>query len=181
MDAALRVRRCLRVGSTAITCFLRTVPGVGRVLTTANCGDARAVLSRAGRPIRLSQDHRPQQDFERARIEKAGGFVTAGRVNGILNVSRAFGDHSMKSVVVSTPYVHELVLESMDDFLVLACDGLWDFVDEKCVISLAQHAFDRGLSADAVAAVLVKEAIDRKGTDNVSVMVVQLDMLDCCT
>lgn len=178
MDAALRTRRCFRVGATAVTCFIRKVPGVGRILTTANCGDTRAVLSRAGRPVRLSCDHRPCEQDERCRVEKAGGFVTCRRVNGILNVSRAFGDHMMKSVVVSTPSVNEIKLTNMDDFLVLACDGLWDFVDETTVLSIAQDGLDRGLDANQVAAELVDEAIRRKSTDNVSVSVVLFDMDD---
>lgn len=174
-DAALRARRCMRVGATAVTCFVREVKGQGKILTTANCGDCRAVLSRGGQPLRLTQDHRPCDKEERLRVEQAGGFVACGRVNGILNVSRAFGDHSM-SCVVSTPFVNEIVLTDMDDFVVLACDGLWDFVDDKAVITVAQDGFDRGMNAEDVAGLLVKTALDHKGTDNVSVMVVQFGM-----
>lgn len=107
-----------------------------------------------------------------------GGFVMSGRVNGILNVARAFGDHCMKSVIVSNPFVTEILLNGLDDFLVLACDGLWDFVDDASVVRIAQEAFDRGFSCDRVADLLVKEAILRRGTDNVSVVVMQFDMDD---
>ena len=55
-------------------------------------GDSRAVLSRAGSAIALSEDHKPLQDRELERIHKAGGFVTEqGRVNGNLNLSRSIG------------------------------------------------------------------------------------------
>ena len=41
---------------------------------------------------------------ERERIEKAGGFVEDGRVNAMLEVSRAFGDVHLKSKgVICTP------------------------------------------------------------------------------
>lgn len=176
MDAVLRTRHCVRTGCTAVTCFVRQVDGVGRILTVANCGDSRAVLCRGGRPWRLSEDHRPVEAVERARVEAAGGFVAAGRVSGVLNVSRAFGDHSMKCVVTSTPFVRRIVLEAMDDFLVLACDGLWDFVDERTVVAIAREGFDRGSNAREVARLLVAEAISRKGTDNVTVVVVQFDI-----
>lgn len=174
MDSLLRARNCARVGATAVTCFLRRAHGA-TLLTTANCGDSRAVLCRAGRAVRLSADHRPEDDGERRRIHAAGGFVAWARVNGVLNVSRAFGDHCMKSVVVSTPAVSERVLDELDRFVVLACDGLWDFVSEKDVIDTASRAFDQGLSAHDVARVLVKEAIQHNSTDNVSVMVVLFD------
>lgn len=178
MDLQLRTRNCLCVGTTAVTLFLRRVPKVGRILTAANCGDARAVLSRAGRALRLSFDHRPVDVEERARVESCGGFVSCRRINGVLNVSRALGDHSLKSVVVSTPYLNEVMLSDMDDFVILACDGLWDVMQDQQAICLAQNCFDRGLDVNETAAVLVKEAIDLGTTDNVSVMVAQFDIDD---
>lgn len=58
----------------------------------ANVGDSRCVLSRAGKAIDLSEDHKPENSPERERIVAAGGKVTAeGRVNGGLNLSRALG------------------------------------------------------------------------------------------
>lgn len=58
----------------------------------ANAGDSRCVLCRNGKAVDLSFDHKPEDDLERTRIEKAGGKVTAdGRVNGGLNLSRAIG------------------------------------------------------------------------------------------
>ena len=39
----------------------------------------------------------PQKPLEKKRITQAGGFVTDGRVNGNLNLSRALGDLEYKS------------------------------------------------------------------------------------
>ena len=61
-------------------------------LHVANAGDCRGVLSRAGTAVVVTQDHTPSVPCEAARVEKAGGFVSRGRVNGILGVSRSFGD-----------------------------------------------------------------------------------------
>ena len=61
-------------------------------LYVANAGDSRCVVSREGKAVDMSVDHKPEDDLERNRIEKAGGRVTAdGRVNGGLNLSRAIG------------------------------------------------------------------------------------------
>ena len=74
-------------GCTAVVALLR-----GNTLYVANAGDSRCVLSRQGRAIPLSADHKPEDEPEKARIERAGGVVTAdGRVNGGLNLSRAIG------------------------------------------------------------------------------------------
>lgn len=64
-------------------------------LYVANVGDSRCVVSRDGKAIEMSLDHKPEDDPEAARIIRAGGRVTAdGRVNGGLNLSRAIGRES---------------------------------------------------------------------------------------
>jgi protein phosphatase 1G len=67
----------------------------------ANAGDSRAVLARReGDKIvakELSFDHKPDNPEEKARIEKAEGFVEDNRVNGILNLSRSIGDLEYKN------------------------------------------------------------------------------------
>lgn len=73
----------------------------------ANVGDSRCVLSRAGKAIDLSEDHKPENSPERERIVAAGGKVTAeGRVNGGLNLSRALG----KLLLPALMYLEFLVL-----------------------------------------------------------------------
>ena len=44
----------------------------GRALFVANAGDSRAVLSRRGRAVELSTDHKPTCQAELARIMSAG-------------------------------------------------------------------------------------------------------------
>ena len=59
----------------------------------ANAGDCRAVaVTYSGEIKRLTTDHKPFVASEEERINKAGGFVEYGRVNGCLNLSRAIGD-----------------------------------------------------------------------------------------
>lgn len=43
--------------------------------------------------IDLSVDHKPELEHEKQRIQSAGGFIHAGRVNGSLNLTRAIGMH----------------------------------------------------------------------------------------
>lgn len=75
-------------GCTAVVALLQ-----GRELYVANIGDSRCVLSRSGRAVDMSADHKPEDEPELQRIVKAGGKVTLdGRVNGGLNLSRAFGE-----------------------------------------------------------------------------------------
>lgn len=106
----------------------------------ANVGDCIAVGSfRNGEVRQLSTVHHPQMPVESARINAAGGRVLrhkgeVWRVDGVLAVSRAIGDFEFKNnpnlppeaqKVVSTPDI-EVVPRSELEFIILACDGVWD-------------------------------------------------------
>lgn len=107
-----------------------TLPPEGhrRVLYSANAGDARGVLCRGGKAVRLTYDHKGSDKQEAKRITDAGGFVMSGRVNGVLAVTRSLGDTSMKEFVVGAPYTTETELCEEDEFLILACDGVRFFL-----------------------------------------------------
>ncbi|XP_021643304.2 probable protein phosphatase 2C 76 isoform X2 [Hevea brasiliensis] len=102
-------------GSTASTAVL-----VGNHLYVANVGDSRTVISKAGKAIPLSEDHKPNRSDERKRIESAGGVVMwAGtwRVGGVLAMSRAFGNRMLKQFVVAEPEIQ--LLEGILDMIAL--------------------------------------------------------------
>ncbi|KAK4131191.1 PP2C-domain-containing protein [Trichocladium antarcticum] len=118
----------------------------------ANAGDSRSVLGVKGRAKPLSFDHKPQNEGEKARITAAGGFVDFGRVNGNLALSRAIGDFEFKKSAelapeqqIVTAYPDVVVHEMGDDdeFLVIACDGIWDCQSSQAVIEFVR----RGIAA----------------------------------
>lgn len=96
-----------------------------RVLYTANVGDARIVLCRNGKALRLSYDHKGSDENEGKRIANAGGLILNNRVNGVLAVTRALGDAYLKDLVTGHPYTTETVIQpDSDEFIILACDGV---------------------------------------------------------
>lgn len=111
----------------------------------ANCGDSRAVLSRNETTFFSTLDHKPINPTEKERIQKAGGNVMIQRVNGSLAVSRALGDYEYKQVEGKGPCEQlvspepEVTVQErnneLDEFLVLACDGVWDVItnEELCI------------------------------------------------
>ncbi|AEO62257.1 uncharacterized protein THITE_2106230 [Thermothielavioides terrestris NRRL 8126] len=118
----------------------------------ANAGDSRSVLGVKGRAKPLSFDHKPQNEGEKARITAAGGFVDFGRVNGNLALSRAIGDFEFKKsaelapeqqIVTAYPDVVVHELGDDDEFLVIACDGIWDCQSSQAVIEFVR----RGIAA----------------------------------
>lgn len=100
----------------------------------ANTGDSRAILIRSRDIIPLSVDHKPSNKLEEERIVLDGGFVFNSRVDGKLGTSRSFGDFLYKtfnmvrreSRVTAFPDVTITTKTVQDNYLILACDGVWD-------------------------------------------------------
>ena len=68
------------------------------------------------------------------RIQKAGGTVSYGRVNGNLNLSRAIGDLEYKSnstipaqqqIISADPDIKQIMNENLD-FIIMGCDGIYE-------------------------------------------------------
>ncbi|XP_002980987.2 probable protein phosphatase 2C 51 [Selaginella moellendorffii] len=167
------------VGSTAVVAVL----GPNRIIV-ANCGDSRAVLSRGGRAIPLSVDHKPDREDELARVEAAGGrvfFWNGYRVLGVLAMSRAIGDRYLKPFIIPEPDVTCTERSSEDECLILASDGLWDVLTNEMACDIARKCLVRHRArqggesaADMAAGLLTKVAIAKGSTDNISVVVVDL-------
>lgn len=112
-------------GSNATPPKPQDTPIRQRVLYTANVGDARVILCRNGKALRLSYDHKGSDDNEGKRIASAGGLILNNRVNGVLAVTRALGDAYLKDLVTGHPYTTETIIQpDSDEFMILACDGV---------------------------------------------------------
>lgn len=158
----------LYMGATAVTCLIRQEAGKRR-LYAANAGDARAVLCRGGKAVRLTKDHKASDQEEQQRVAASGGWVSMNRVHGVLAVSRALGDHAMKQSVISEPHFWEDDLSGEDSFVIIACDGLWDVCSDQDSVDLVKAE----QSAQEMSQKLMQAALDNGGKDNITVMVVR--------
>ncbi|KAJ8430195.1 hypothetical protein Cgig2_006703 [Carnegiea gigantea] len=122
----------------------------GNQLVVANAGDSRCVILRKGQAYNLSRAHKPELEAERERILKAGGFIHAGRVE----------------------------LCEDDDFIVLACDGVWDFMSSQQLVDFGHEQ----LSTETELSTVCERVLDRclapstaggEGCDNMTVILVQ--------
>ncbi|KAA6396283.1 MAG: putative protein phosphatase [Streblomastix strix] len=166
-------------GTTAVVLYIRKEKKDGhpiKKLYVANCGDARAILVTPTGGKRLSYDHKPNLPEEVSRIRDAGGFVVAGRVNGILSVSRALGDHAMKKFVISDAFVSETTVDpAVDTHVVLACDGVWDVLSDDDVAQIVTtNKDDCGEAAESIK----KTALEKGSMDNITVGVIKLQQGD---
>ncbi|XP_022241307.1 uncharacterized protein LOC106459176 isoform X2 [Limulus polyphemus] len=160
----------IKSGCTVVCCLIRE-----RTLYLAWLGDSQAILVRQGEPLGIVSPHKPDREDERTRIENDGGcvlYVGTWRVSGTLAVSRALGDFEHKPYISCEPDIKTLSLDGTEDFLVLACDGLWDKLSLYDVAALVySYVKENPDNADAVASQLVHQAKEKGSNDNITVVV----------
>lgn len=168
LDAALAS------GTTALAALV-----LGRSLLVANAGDCRAVLCRRGKAIEMSKDHKPICSKEKKRIEASGGYVYDGYLNGQLNVARALGDWHVEGMkgadggpLSAEPELMSTTLTKEDEFLIIACDGVWDVFRSQNAVDFARRRLQEHNDPVMCSKDLVDEALKRKSGDNLAVVVV---------
>lgn len=187
-------------GSTGIVAVIIN----GEKLYVANVGDSRCILSSKSKGVKnLSFDHKPQHIGELIRINDNGGTVSLGRVGGVLALSRAFGDFQFKrgvsyttvhgqasrnstpaqeaQVTVEPDVMPHQIDFSNDEFLVLACDGIWDIYSNKTLVQFIKYHLTLGLKLDEIVTKLLDHGISCAdsntgvGFDNMTVIIVVLN------
>jgi len=236
-------------------------------IVCANAGDSRAVFARrpetptfsssnsvsstdgnivsaVGKAIPLSFDHKPDDEEEEKRVKNAGGYVTGGRVEGDLAVSRGLGDFRFKQMAVvlnntqlypdeddgrpqsstsnisngnsptgmatddedegntdqaialndsmrSKPLdfapgeqkvspIPDVTIHmrnhDMDEYVVVACDGIWDVVsNQQCISELDEIMYAEGERDLGLVSEEILDTCLRYGSkDNMTAIIVQL-------
>ncbi|KAG8372649.1 hypothetical protein BUALT_Bualt12G0088600 [Buddleja alternifolia] len=169
------VESALSSGTTALTAMI-----FGRSLLVANAGDCRAVLSRCGLAIEMSEDHRPCCVKERMRIESLGGFVDDGYLNGQLGVTRALGNWHIKGLkggdrggpLSAEPELKLITLTKEDEFLIIGSDGIWDVFRSQNAVDFARRRLQEHNNVKLCCKDIVNEAKKRGATDNLTVVMV---------
>lgn len=181
LDAALCARLAHerdQSGATALFAVVDGAAGPSQTLHVANVGDCKCVLSRhGGRAEALTREHRPTRPDERARIEAAGAIVHNNRTNGVLAVTRSFGDMGHKAggggkegALICTPEITTRTVQPDWEFVLLASDGAWDVLGAQHAVDCVRSHLAHTPSLNSAATAVVKEALARGSTDNVSVV-----------
>lgn len=173
-----------------------------KFIQVINLGDCRAVLSKNGIAMPLSKDHKPHWPDEKVRINQVNQKHNMNeqiyvdeyndwRIGG-LSVSRAFGDLDNVPHVSHIPDIFSYqLIDNEDEFIVLACDGIYDVMENHDVINFVRdymkhshietykipHKFPPKelVNSKNIARLLAEYAIANGSTDNVSVMIIFFD------
>lgn len=147
----------------------------------ANCGDSRTVLVRAGQAEYCTTDHKPTTKTESDRITDAGGYVEMGRVCGNLSTSRSLGDFfykerggpPLRQKVIAVPDVKSIERVPQDEFLILACDGVWDVLSIPEAIEFVHSSLKAGLRHKAIVEKMLDHCcLTLNSKDNLSATIV---------
>ena len=134
-------------------------------LIVPNIGDSRAVLGRFDKntgkykAIELSRDHKPTEKDEAKRIYENNGriqpFTEDGEFVGPqrvwikeeevpgLAMTRSFGDRVAATVgVMSEPEIKEFDFDENDKYMIIASDGIWEFISSQECIDIIQKYYE---------------------------------------
>jgi protein phosphatase 1G len=169
------------MGTTAVVVSI-----YGGYAVVANVGDSMAVLYDESKAIILNTEHKSSIEGEKERILNSGFQIHNGRIDGKLNLTRAIGDLQFKDkrlrpyeqAVTAYPEILTYELTPTSEFLVIACDGIWDCVEPQKFCEFISEELKKQIKiSDIIGSiqdmVLSKTINSPIGTDNMTCIVVQ--------
>ncbi len=162
------------------TCLLNIMYKYGDEIhmNIINLGDCRTVIVyKNGSFKQVTTDHKPEDKIEKERIEKMGGEIykdSEGTIRiGDLSLARAFGDGDNLPYISQKPDVHYKKITAHTKYVVMGCDGLWDVINNEDLYGLLNKFKSKG--STNFAADLANEALIRGTTDNVSIIIIEME------
>jgi len=142
-------------GTTCVMVFQ-----VGDRIICANVGDSRAIIVKGDKAIPLSIDQKPDDPEESKRIKENGGEISQyeedGEKSGPFRVwkkgeaypgiamSRSIGDFiASKLGVIPEPKFLEEKIDKDTKFIVVASDGVWEFLDNDTVKNMVMPYYEK--------------------------------------
>ena len=161
-------------GSTCVMIFQ-----IGDKIICANVGDSRAIMVKGEKGkhiIPLSIDQKPTDPEEKKRIESSGGEISQyeedGEKSGPYRVwakgqtypgiamSRSIGDFvATKLGVIPEPICLEYTIDKDTKFIIIASDGIWEFLSNKKVVHIVLPFYENK-DSDGACKALIKEATE---------------------
>ena len=157
------------------TCVM--VLQVGEKILCANVGDSRAIMVKENNVIiPLSIDQKPDDPEERKRIEENGGEISQyeedgeksgpfrvwkkGEVYPGIAMSRSIGDFIATTLgVVPLPKFIEEKIDKDTKFIVLASDGVWEFLSNEKVAEIVLPYYKKN-DPDGACKALIKKSTE---------------------
>ena len=146
-----------------------------------NLGDCRlTIVNKNDTYEQITIDHKPDDKIEAKRINDIGGEIYKDSEGvyriGNLSLSRAFGDGDNAPYISHVPDIYTIKITKQNEFIVMACDGLWDVIENNELYKLLKEYQTKKIVN--YASKLATEALERGSTDNISIIILELDNID---
>ena len=167
MDKEIEKIKSNEVGNTGTVVFINN-----KLLYCANVGDSSCCLLGKTNEF-LTVEHKCTNKKEKKRIEKEGGKIIDDRIEGILAISRGFGDFDLKNKgLICEPHITKKLLDHSINYCVLASDGVWDTLKLDDVSKIVNENKD---NFSNIAKIIVETAKEKGSEDNISCIVIELN------
>ena len=167
MDKEIEKMNLKEVGNTGTIVFINN-----RALYCSNVGDSSCCLIGQKNEF-ITIDHKCTNQKEKQRIEREGGTIMYERLDGILAISRGFGDFDLKNKGFSCePHITKKLIDDSLKYCVLASDGVWDYLnleDVSKIIKENENNFQN------IAKIIVESAKRKASEDNICCIVIKLN------
>ncbi|KAH9780154.1 protein phosphatase 2C 57 [Citrus sinensis] len=137
---------------------------------------------------------------------RTGTTISNGRICGDIAVSRAFGDIRFKTkknemlkkgvnegrwsekfvsrvqlnkdLVIASPDIFQVSLGSDAEFVLLASDGLWDYMNSSDAVKFVRNQLQQHGDVQLACEALAQAALDQHSQDNISIVIADLGQTD---
>ncbi|KAJ3701987.1 hypothetical protein LUZ61_005692 [Rhynchospora tenuis] len=189
-------------GATSTVMFIRNdlliVSHLGDSAVVISRGGRSEILTNPHRPY--GNNRVSLQEVK--RIRAAGGWISDGRICGEISVSRAFGDIQFKTkknemlakgvedgrwtqkfasrvqfkgdLVTALPDIYTTELGPNSEFILLASDGLWDYMKSSDAVALVRNQLRQHGDVQLACEALALTALNQGSQDNISVVIADL-------
>lgn len=164
LDSIIR-KRTFGDGSTVACCVFN-----GEKVISAHVGDSRILIIDESGKVKFSTvDHKAINRGEFERIHMEGSRIENNRTYGMIALGRSFGDINIPGISAE-PEVHQYMVDDDDKWIILACDGVFDVLENDYIGQIASKANN----ASELAYDIRNIAYANLSTDNITVIVVDI-------
>ena len=139
----------------------------------ANVGDSKCFFINEKEAKQLTEDHNCKNQKEVDLLKKRGVSVFNQRVYGTLSLTRSFGDTAFKiDGITADPYIKKIFSDKNNvKYIVIASDGIWDFVDEKRLYEISKELKED--NCKEFCNKLVDYSLENGSNDNISCIIIK--------
>ena len=168
MDKEIEAIDSIITGNTATVVFIDN-----QLLYCANVGDSSCCLISTKKGEFISTDDKiTTNQKEKARVQKIGTEIIDDRLDGVLAVTRGFGDFDMKKKgLICEPHIVKRLIDPTLKYCIIASDGIWDVLTPKDAFNTSNELLD----PVKIAQKMVEDAIAKGSEDNISCIVIELN------